>query len=71
MMICDYEELPCKVKGLVRETCEPDGDYYTIVLNSRLSFEQQQKTYLHEVEHIENDDFRKENVNEIEKIRHK
>ena len=71
MMICDYEELPYKIRGFVRETCEPDGDYYTIILNSRLSFEQQQKTYLHEMEHIKNDDFRKESVDEIEKIRHR
>ncbi len=72
MMICDYEELPCRIGGLVRETCEPDGDYYTIIINSRLSYERQCDVYAHEMEHIENDDFHSErSVAEIENDRHK
>lgn len=33
-----------------------DGSY-TIVLNSRLSFEAQRHTYMHELEHIRNGDY--------------
>lgn len=65
-------DLPCRVHGFVEKTCEPDGDYYTIVLNSRLSYEMLRGTYLHEMEHIDNDDFYSErSVAEIETIRHK
>lgn len=50
-----YLDLPYKIKGFaVYNTCE---DFYTIVLNSRLSYAQNVKTYIHELEHITNDDF--------------
>ena len=71
-MNCGYEELPCCIGGFVRETCEPDGDYYTIILNSRLSYEKQRATFAHEIEHIRNDDFHSErSVAEIENERHR
>lgn len=71
-MICDYEALPYTVGGFVKETCEPDGDYYTIILNSRLSYERQCDTFAHEIEHIKNDDFHSErSVAEIENERHR
>jgi hypothetical protein len=71
-MICDYEELPYRIGGFIKETCEPDGDYLTVVLNSRLSFERLCETYSHEIEHINNNDIYKEgSVNEIERMRHK
>lgn len=35
-------------------------DYYTIVLNDNLSYEQRQKSYLHELQHIMNKDFEKQ-----------
>lgn len=71
-MKCDYEELPYKVGGFIKKTCEPDGDYYTIVLNSRLSYEKQCASYTHEMEHINNDDFYSErSVAEIESKRHR
>lgn len=66
------EELPYCIGGFVRETCEPDGDYYTIILNSRLSYEKLCDTYAHEMEHISNDDFYSErSVAAIENERHK
>ena len=44
-------DLPCAVHGFVVS----DGfDFYTIVLNSRLSYEMQRQAYMHEVSHIEN-----------------
>lgn len=59
--------LPHDVKGFVAESC---GEY-TVLLNSHCSFEQNQKTYLHELEHIEYGDFQEAAVGEIETIRHK
>ena len=43
----------------------PDGSY-TILLNSRLTRETLEKAYLHALEHIQNGDFEKEDVDEIE-----
>lgn len=47
-------DLPCSIKGYT--VANPDLSY-TIVLNSRLSFEQQHKTAEHERYHIENGDY--------------
>ncbi len=58
--------LPHGVNGFVAESC---GEY-TVLLNLRCPFEQNQKTYLHELEHIENSDFQEAAVNEIELLRH-
>ena len=44
-----YADLPCSVRGFVKVF--PD-DFYGIVLNSRLSWEQNQKTLQHELDHI-------------------
>ena len=50
-----FQNLPCKIKGYaVYNTSE---DFYTIVLNSRLAYNQNLETYIHELEHIYNDDF--------------
>jgi len=65
--LCDF---PHNIRGFVVRKCE-DDIYYTVMLNSRLSFEQQQRTYLHELEHIMCDDFNSGmDVNLIERIRH-
>lgn len=44
-----YADLPCSIRGLVKPF--PDG-FYAIVLNSHLSYEQNQETLKHELEHI-------------------
>lgn len=64
-----YLNLPCKIKGFaVYNSCE---DYYTIVLNSRLSYAQNIKTYWHELKHIKNNDFFSNlTVNELETLAH-
>ena len=64
-----YLNLPNKIRGFaVYNTCE---DFYTIVLNSRLSHAQNMETYIHELKHIKNDDFySKLTVNEIETLAH-
>lgn len=64
-----YLNLPCKIKGFaVYNSCE---DFYTIVLNSRLSYAQNIKTYWHELRHIKNNDFFSNlTVNELETLAH-
>lgn len=57
-------QLPVTIRGFVKEN--EDGTY-TIVLNSRLSYEQNLKTYKHELSHIANNDFQKHDVNEAER----
>lgn len=52
-------DLPCAVHGFVVS----DGfDFYTIVLNSRLSYEMQRQAYMHEVSHIENGDISRSRI---------
>ena len=50
-----YMNLPCKIKGYT--AYHSADDYYTIVLNSRLSTSQNLITYEHEMRHIKNGDF--------------
>lgn len=45
-----YEDLPTTIGGCVKET---DG-FYTIILNSRMTYERNQETYRHEQRHIDN-----------------
>ena len=51
------QDMPPSVKGLTVKTCDADGDNYTIVLNAALSVELQRAAYVHEIQHITNDDF--------------
>lgn len=46
-----------------------DGSY-TIIINAGLNYESQQKAFEHAMYHIENNDFQKESVQEIEYIAH-
>ncbi len=64
-----FQQLPYKIKGfVVHNACE---DFYTIVLNSRLSYSQNIKTYLHELKHITNNDFYSNlTANELETLAH-
>ena len=57
--------------GSAREvvTENPDGGH-TVLLNARLTREAQLLAYDHAVKHIEHDDFRKEDVQEIEANAH-
>jgi hypothetical protein len=49
---------------------DADG-FCTIVLNSRLSAEMQRKAYLHEIDHIKNDDlYSPLSADQIEAVRH-
>ena len=57
-------DMPYRVKAFVQY--ESITDTYTIVINSRLSYEAQCKAFRHEIKHIYNNDFEKEKVAEIE-----
>ena len=65
-MVVLLMDLPPTIHSFIKET---DG-FYTIVINSRLSREMQEKCYLHELEHLDNGDFEGGDVDEIERIRH-
>ena len=60
-----YDNLPYKIRGFtLYHACD---DYYTIILNSRMSYDCNKKTFLHELKHILKDGFIKyKNVQEIE-----
>lgn len=63
-----YYDIPCRIRGFTKKT---NDDIYYIVLNSRLSREQNQMTLVHELEHIKNGDFYNyNNVQELEFLRH-
>lgn len=59
---------PFGIKGSVNKN---DDGSYTVIINSKLNAEQQREVYLHEVEHIENGDFDKSDVDIIEHDAHK
>lgn len=62
-------DMPCHIKGFSKITAEPEGDYPTIAVNARLTYETNVQTLIHENEHLE-DDLTKTDVDEIEKERH-
>lgn len=63
-----YVNLPYKVKGF---TLFDGFMHYTIMLNSRLSYDTQIETLNHELSHIYNEDFRKcHDVDLLETQRH-
>lgn len=65
-MIVRLMDLPPRIKGFVTMR----GGEPVIVLNARLNYEQNLKTFLHEKKHIDNGDFEKLDVDEIEKVAH-
>ena len=58
--------LPTTVNSFVYHNA--DGD--TIVINARLSFDKQRECYKHELRHIQNNDFFKEDADVIERTAH-
>lgn len=64
------------VKVLDMDTMIPEhlvknaDNSYTIFLNARLSQENRIKSYYHALQHIQNEDFLKEDVQKIEKKAH-
>ncbi len=66
-----FMDMPHTVRGCVVR--DYDGDeYYTIMINSRMSADMQLSAYRHELEHIDCSDFASDHaVDYIEGIRHK
>ena len=61
-------DLPGTIKAFVAKDTD---DFYTIYLNSRLSHEQNVVSFIHEMEHIEKDDFYSDlTADQIERVRH-
>ncbi len=60
-----YISLPHTVKGL---TVQDEAGDYNVYINTRLTYEANQQTLQHEVQHIANNDFNKlSHVRKIEK----
>ena len=55
----------------IAEAVTPCMDGYTIYINANLTIEEQYKAYNHAMWHIQNDDFSKDNVQEIESEAHR
>lgn len=59
-MTTDVNIILADMPGRISAYSVINNDFsYTIVLNSRLNYEQQLKAYHHEMKHIENNDFEK------------
>ena len=64
-----YENLPVSVNGFTMH--DTQDDFFTVVLNAKLSFISNVETFIHELKHITNDDFvRFKNVGQIENKAH-
>lgn len=50
--------------------CENEDGSFTIMINARLSYENQLKSYQHAMKHIQNNDFQKTDTQMIEAIAH-
>ena len=67
IVVC--ENLPYKIRGLIMY--DSADDYYTIVLNSRTSYQKNRETFEHELKHIINGDFHHyRNVGLLEAVLH-
>lgn len=60
-------ELPDRVNEAVLEC----ADGYTVYIDPRLSYDGRRRAYQHALKHIENKDFEKENVQQIEEAAHR
>ena len=62
------EDLPTRIRAFSRLNADSG---YTIVINARMSYEQQLKSYEHELQHIKGNDFYKDiDAGTIEYLRH-
>ena len=67
-MVTRLIDMPTRIKG---QTIKNEDGSYSVFLNARMSSIQIEKTYQHELKHIENGDFEKEQVQRIEVYAHK
>lgn len=60
-------KMPRGIAGIAVKSAQPDGDFFTALINQDLSQEATQRAMLHEIEHVSEDDFTSEySVAEIE-----
>lgn len=59
----NFIDMPCKTKANVVKN---EDDTYSIFINAKLNYEQQYEALNHELAHINNTDFEKQDVEEIE-----
>lgn len=59
-------DLPPKVAEMIT----PCENGFTVYLNSRLSYQDRVKAYMHALKHVERNDWNKDNVQMIEKEAH-
>lgn len=65
-----FQSMPPAIKGMVVKTFDEE-EWYTVVINSNISAEQQLLTYYHELQHVKAKDFASPlTVDELEKVRH-
>lgn len=57
-------DMPSKAKGFTKYNSEED--FYTIFLNAKLNYEQQQSAFEHEIRHIEYKDFNRQEAEKAE-----
>ena len=67
MVLVKFADLPCRVKAV---SIENEDGSYTVILNSKLNYEQNLEGYQHEIRHIDNNDFCKECTDRIEYYAH-
>jgi hypothetical protein len=64
-----YANLPVSINGFTMHDAE--DDFFTVVLNAKMSYMTNIETFKHELQHITNDDFvRFKNVGHIERNAH-
>lgn len=59
-------DLPPKIAEMIA----PCENGFTVYLNSRLSYQDRVKAYMHALKHVERNDWNKDNVQMIEKEAH-
>lgn len=65
-----FVDMPCSIRGCIVRHYD-DDEYFTIMINSRMSADAQASTYKHEIEHLNCNDFSCYlSAGQIESIRH-
>ena len=66
-------DLPPHIGGFTKKTFADGEDWYTVILNARLTDERQREAYEHEMDHIEAGDLERMDLtaDELEYCRHK
>ena len=67
-----FKPFDCDFRGVTLCRFDDGESYYTIVINENLSEEARERTFNHEISHIERGDFESDiPIDEIERMRHR